>query len=400
MVGAAVVLLAAGSTATIALLPLPAPTVELEVAASEEVTADPDAVQAVVDAEALPTAVGWQHRDETWTNAEAPRPIASISKLATVLVGLERQPLEPGADGPVHVWTAADAALQNDYLARDGIAFPIPVGTEVTQRQMLTLALLPSANDFAAAYATSVFGDTPAFVAAVDDWAARHGLDSLTLVEPTGMDEGNVATAADVVRLGRLALEHPTVAELTRLPSAELPWGIGTVENTNPLLTTLPGVVGLKTGRSSSAGYNLVAAQEQDAHGRAVVALAATLGRDSPETRITSTAGLLSALGDLPRETPLVESGARVGTATTVDGLTVPLVTAGGADTVLVPGETASRTIHLTDVGSGAAGQLAGTISVSSPTGTEEIRIETARAIAEPGFWWRVTHPAQVLGWS
>ena len=389
-----------GYSAAIAAAPLPAPQVQLEAEQTEEFSVDPEAAQAVVDAEALPSAIGWGHTTEVWSNTDQAQPIASISKLVTVLVCLEQQPLDPGAEGPVHVWTAADAAQQNDYLARDGVAFPIPVGTEVTQRQMLTLALLPSANDFAYAYAMSVFGDNTTFIAAVNDWTARNELTSVVLLEPTGMDEGNVATPADVLRIGRLALDNPTIAEFTQMQTADLPWGVGTVQNTNALLHRLPGMLGLKTGRSSSAGYNLVAAQTSDASGRELVKLAVTLGRDSPEARIDSTSGLLASLDSLPQETTLVEADVQVGSITTVDGITVPLVTTGAAATVLLPGETASRTVALTEVGAGKAGQTAGSITVDSPTGAEDVPIVTAKAIVEPDFGWRFTHPAQVFGWA
>lgn len=396
----AAVLLLGGYTAAVAATPIPAPDVQLDVEETEEFSVGLETAQAIVDAEALPSAIGWGHSAEVWSNTDQALPIASISKLVTVLVCLEQQPLEPGAEGPIHVWTAADAAQQNDYLARDGVAYPIPVGTEVTQRQMLTLALLPSASDFAYAYTMSIFGDNSTFIAAVNEWTARNELPSVVLLEPTGMDEGNVATPADVLRIGRLALENPTIAEFTQMQTADLPWGIGTVQNTNALLHRLPGMLGLKTGRSSSAGYNLVAAQTSDASGRELVKLAVTLGRDSPEARIDSTSRLLASLDSRPQETPLVEAGYQVGSVTTVDGITVPLVASGSAATVLLPGETASRTVTPADVGAGKAGQAAGSIIVDSPTGAEQVPIVTAEAIVEPDFGWRFTHPAEVFGWG
>ncbi len=392
------VLLAGGYTAAIALATAPAPEVELAADAEQESAADPASAQAIVDAHTLPTAVGWLHRDEIWSNSADTHPIASISKLVTALVCLEQQPLDPGAEGTVHVWTERDRALQEDYLARDGVAYPIPVGTEVTTRQMLTLMLLPSANDFASAYAYSVFGDNDAFIAAVDAWKAEHGIESLTLVEPSGMDEGNTATAEDVLRIGRLALANPTIAEFTRTPHAELPWGIGLVENTNPLLSRTPGMLGLKTGRSSVAGYNLVAAQQSSASGRELVGIAVTLSRGSAEERIQSTSAALAALAAAPQPVGLVAEGETVGTATTVDGEDIPLVTTASASAVLVPGESASRIAELKPLDAGKAGRVAGVIRVETPTGSEAVPVVTAEAIVEPGFWWRFTHPAAVLG--
>ncbi|MBL3699207.1 D-alanyl-D-alanine carboxypeptidase family protein [Leucobacter luti] len=405
-IGAALVLAAGGYTAACALTPLPEPSVAAadQAAWDESVAAAADeaaaAAQAAVDAQAGPAAIGWQDSDDVWANDDTPRPIASISKLATVLIGLERAPLEAGADGPVHVWSEADAARQGAYIAQDGVAFPIPVGTEVTTRQMLTLALLPSANDFAAAFAAATIGTDAEFSAAVAEWAGRNGLESLSLAEPTGMDEANVASAADVVRLGKLALANPAIAELVSTPSAELPWGIGVVENTNPLLTQLPGVVGLKTGRSSVAGYNLVTAQEADADGRPVVKLTAVLGRDSGAERARDSSALLAAMDAAARQLPLVHPQELVGTVATVDGQRIELVARGSAATVLLPGEGAGREVTLDAVGAGPEGQPAGTIAVSSPTGDSEVPVVTAAAIVEPDLWWRLTHPAAVFGWS
>ncbi|GAA1626964.1 D-alanyl-D-alanine carboxypeptidase family protein [Leucobacter chromiireducens] len=405
-IAGAILLGAGGYTAACALTPLPAPRIaptdhaEWDAAAAASAELATATVADLVAAQPGPAAVGWQDSEAVWSTDETPRPIASISKLVTVLIGLERAPLAPGEDGPVHVWTAADASRQQAYLADDGIAFPIPVGTEVTTRQMLTLALLPSANDFAAAYAAMTVGDDAAFAAAVSEWAERHGLATLSLAEPTGMDEANVASAADVVRIGRLALANPTLAEFTRMPSAELPWGIGTVENTNPLLTQLPGTVGLKTGRSSVAGYNLVAAQETTASGRPAVKIAAVLGRDSGSERARHTSALLTGMDSAAQPLPLVLPQDLVGTAVTVDGHTVELVADGSASTVLFPGERATRTVELTPISTGAEGQRAGTIQLSAPTGDAAVPVITATTIREPDLWWRVTHPALVFGWA
>lgn len=396
---ALVVLTAGGYTAACAFAPLRAPAVQLTGEAERQFAADPAPAQAAVDAEALPTAVGWLHDDEVWANTEEAQPIASISKLVTVLVGLERQPLAAGEEGPVHVWTAEDRARTDAYLAQDGVAYPIPVGTEVTARQMLTLALIPSANDFAAAYAYSLFGDNEAFVAAVEDWKARQGLDSLALAEPTGMDERNAATPSDVLRVARLALRQPAIAEIARLPRAELPWGIGVVESTNPLFSALPEVRGLKTGYTDIAGYNLAAAQASSASGRDLVKLAVTLGRPTEEARIESSLAALAALEAAPQPVELVAKGEELGTAVTVDGVSIPLVASAAASTVLVPGEATTRITELGSLGPGEAGRSAGTIRVETPSGPQEVPVVADADIVEPDLWWRLTHPAEVFGW-
>ena len=406
---AGIVLLSAGGyTAACALAPLPAPTLEYEGGAERTVTADEAPALAAVRAGAIgvgsegsgsgndATAVGWLDGEQVWANTDEAMPIASITKLVTALVALERQPIE--GDGPVHVWTEADRQRQDDYLAVDGVAFPIPVGTEVTVKQMLTLAILPSANDFASAYAYSVFGDNDAFVAAVDDWKQRHGITSLVLAEPSGMDEANVASPADVLRIVRLALQQPVLAELIATPRAELPWGIGVVESTNPLFSRIPDVRGAKTGRTDVAGYNLAAAQGAVAGERPVVKLSVVLGRETPQGRITSSIGALTALDAAPQDLEVIAEGERIGSAVTVDGRRVPLVASADKSVVLLPGEKASRIAELSPVRAGEAGRTAGAVRIESPDGELEVPVLVGESFEEPDLLWRLTHPGRLFG--
>lgn len=394
------VLGAAGYAAACALTPVPAPAVALTSDAATQVDADPAPAQDAVDAQGAPTAAGWLHGETAWVNTNEAVPIASISKLVTVLVALEAEPVAPGTDGPTHVWNDADRIRQEEYIAVDGVAFPVPVGTEMTTRQMLELALIPSANDFAAAYAYSVFGDNDAFLAAVEDWTARQGLDSIRLYEPTGMDERNVASPADVLQLARLALNDPTVAEITALSHADLPWGIGRVDSTNPLHGVLSDVRGVKTGRTSVAGWNLAAAQGSSAAGRDLVKLSVVLGRETEYGRLNDSIAVLSALESAPQQLPLVTEGEEIGVATTIDGHNVQLIASGTADATLVPGESATRKTTLDALDAGSAGQEAGAVSVATPTEELAIPVVTTAEIVTPDFWWKFTHPAKLFGWG
>lgn len=399
---ALIVILIAGYVAACALAPIPPPRVQLTTEAVQEIVAEDAAVQATVDAQGAPTAVGWSGDGAVWSNSDETVSIASITKLVTALVGLEARPLEPGSDGETHVWSIEDEAQQAEFIAMDGIVFPIPVGTEVTERQMLTLALIPSGNDFAVAYANSVFGSNEAFVAAVDDWKERHEFDSLTIVEPSGMDERNSANPADLVRIARLALENPTIVELTSTETAILPWGIGEVTNTNPLLGTLPGVVGLKTGTTLAAGSNLAAAQqasiESEAEAREVTKIAVTLGRPSAEARAADTRAVLVALDGTEQHVELVQDQEAVAKVTTIDGQSSEVAAAGKAAALLLPGEQASRTVELGSVSIGPSGREVGSIEVVTSTGEQTVPLVTATTLIEPDFWWRLTHPGLLFG--
>lgn len=350
------IVLGAGSyVAACALAPLPEPELRLEVAETEVIEADESGAQAAVDSQSLPTAVGWLDGDKAWANDDGVYSLASLSKLITVLVGIEEHPLEPGADGPVYTWTQHDRERQDHYISLDGVAFPIEVGTEITMRQMLTFIFLPSSNDYAEAYANWVFGDNETFLAAVEDWKERHGFDSLEFVEPTGMDEGNKANVTDLLSIARMVLENPTLAEFTGTASAEMPWGIGVIENTNPLLTTEPGIIGVKTGRSLSAGFNFIAAQRAEAGDREIVKMSVTLGRGSVEERAQSGRDMLSLIDPLPQQVEVTTEGEQIGTLTSVDGQVVRLLVSESNSVWLLPGESATRAVSASRDGSSIA---------------------------------------------
>lgn len=393
-----VVLGAGGYTAAAALTQLPEPSLKLTASETSAIEADPATAQAVVDAQTLPTAIGWQDDDDVWTNDDSTHPLGSITKLIMVLVSMEEHPLEPGADGETYTWTADDAALTDAYIAQDGVAFHIPIGAELTQRDMLKFIFLPSANDVAHSYALWRFGSNKAFLEALEVWKQKHGLDSITLVEPTGMNTDDQASPADLVRVARLALQNPAVAEFNGMQTAEMPWGIGTIENSNPLLGVMPGVVGTKTGTIYSS-YNLIVSQHINVEGREATSIAVTLDRPSKEARAESGHDVLSAMSVLAAETPLVDSGEEIGTLRSVDGQVLDLLAADGASATLLPGEDASLTVQVDpESAATASADSVGTITVESPDGNTEVLIQRTGEFTEPDLWWRLTNPSLVFG--
>ena len=61
-------------------------TLEPVTEAQTEFTADPALAQAAVDAQSLPSATGWLHYEQVWSNDEGSYRIASMTKMITVLV--------------------------------------------------------------------------------------------------------------------------------------------------------------------------------------------------------------------------------------------------------------------------------------------------------------------------
>jgi serine-type D-Ala-D-Ala carboxypeptidase (penicillin-binding protein 5/6) len=205
-------------------------------------------------------------------------PIASLTKLMTVLLTVERTK-------PSDVVTIAPAAAAVGESSID-----LHGGERLTVRELLEGALIQSANDAADALAYYVGnGSETRFVAMMNARAKRLDLRDTHYARPDGLDApGHVSSARDVTKLARLLMRRPIVRSIVRRQTAMIAGG-RVLHTWNDLLATFPGVFGVKTGHTSAAGWNEVASVDR---GGAVV-YATILGSPDRATRNTDLAALL-----------------------------------------------------------------------------------------------------------
>jgi D-alanyl-D-alanine carboxypeptidase len=134
-------------------------------------------------------------------------------------------------------------------------------GERLTVRELLEAALIQSANDAADALADYVGkGDEDGFVALMNRRARQLGLRDTHYVRPDGLDAtGHVSSAHDVTLLARILMHRPLVRQIVRQRAATISGGHA-LHTWNDLLSSYPGIFGVKTGHTSSAGWNEVAA--------------------------------------------------------------------------------------------------------------------------------------------
>ena len=133
-------------------------------------------------------------------------PIASITKLMTVLLTVERTK-------PSDVVTvSARAAGVGESSAN------LRAGERLTVRELLEAALIQSANDAADALADYVGkGSEEHFVALMNQRARQLGLRDTHYVRPDGLDAtGHVSSAHDVTLLARILMHRPLVRQIVR----------------------------------------------------------------------------------------------------------------------------------------------------------------------------------------
>lgn len=155
------------------------------------------------------------------SGTDEPRAIASITKIITALVVLEEHPLAEGEPGPTVTFSQADARYYHEYQSVGGMVKPVRAGLSLTQRELLEVVLISSANNYAKSLAIWGFGSEDAFLDSARSWLDVRGLTTTAIYEPTGMDPRNVSTAPELLELAKLAIADPTVSEVVarcRLP--------------------------------------------------------------------------------------------------------------------------------------------------------------------------------------
>jgi len=211
-------------------------------------------------------------------NESASLPIASITKLMTVRVALQR--LRPAQ---VVRASKAAAAVGESTIGLDP-------DERISVSDLLEGALVQSANDAADALAdAAAHGGRAEFVAAMNAEAQRLGLTDSHFVRPDGLDApGHVSSARDVTRLARIEMRSPLIRRIVRQRTATIASG-QKLSTWNDLLSTFPGVFGVKTGHTGDAGWCEVAAATRDG----VVLYATILGSPSRERRDADLSALL-----------------------------------------------------------------------------------------------------------
>jgi serine-type D-Ala-D-Ala carboxypeptidase (penicillin-binding protein 5/6) len=184
-------------------------------------------------------------------SAAVERPMASLTKLMTALLIVERHDLGDMVTIP------AEASRVYGSSAR------LTPGDRATVGDLLSALLIHSANDAAVTLAVHDSGSQKEFVKRMNARAAELGLRQTTYVNPTGLDEeGQESSPRDIAWLTMFALRFPAVAERMATPKAEFTTQNGAVislTHTHALLHAegSPIVAG-KTGTTDGAGQCLL----------------------------------------------------------------------------------------------------------------------------------------------
>ncbi len=137
-------------------------------------------------------------------NTEKVRSIASISKLVSMMVLLDK-----GIDlkNKTEKITKRDAYRSSRSR--------LNIGFEMTLYDLLHASLLNSDNRAARALARAASGSQEEFVSDMNRKVKQLGLENTEFYDPTGLDSRNVSTAHEVAKILHYAYQYKLIAEIT-----------------------------------------------------------------------------------------------------------------------------------------------------------------------------------------
>lgn len=194
-------------------------------------------------------------------NAKERMPMASLTKIMTAIIAMENR-----RDDDRYIVNGDDLVGEN--------SMGLVSGERLSQEELLYGLLLPSGNDAAETLASNYEdGGRKAFVKAMNDKAKALGLTDTNFTNPSGLqgDGDQYTTAYDLLVVTRYALEKfPIFRRIVSTAEYQIEETSGhnahyLVNETN-LLTTYPGVAGVKTGYTPEAGLCLVTYLDYEGH--------------------------------------------------------------------------------------------------------------------------------------
>ena len=219
-------------------------------------------------------------------NADEKRQAASITKLMTVLLCLEK--LKAG-----EIALTDEITISPEAAGQIGSQALLDAGAVYTLETLLHATIIASANDAACALAEHMAGSESGFADLMNQRAQELGMESTLYVNSTGLpDDRQHTTARDVALLAAEVCRHPEYMTHASVWMDTLthPSGRTTdLTNTNRLVRFYEGCDGLKTGSADVSKYCLAATAQKN--GLRLIAI--VLGTPNSQTRFNEARAML-----------------------------------------------------------------------------------------------------------
>jgi serine-type D-Ala-D-Ala carboxypeptidase (penicillin-binding protein 5/6) len=189
----------------------------------------------------------------------AERPMASVTKVMTALLVLRA--------GNLGQEIRITKAAMSYAWKNGGESAGLHPGDQLTAQQLLPALLLPSGADAAYALATTYGPGMDAFIAKMNATAAQLGMTHTHFTSPDGLpyptETATYSTPSDLLTLGLAAMKYPVFRSIVNLRFYNLQKVKGLHhqywwDNTDGLIGSYPGAMGIKTGYTDKALHCLL----------------------------------------------------------------------------------------------------------------------------------------------
>ncbi len=209
-------------------------------------------------------------------NPDAQLPIASLTKLVTALVTLDKMPLTCKVLVPDHIKSIPKTVVG------------LKAGDTVTVKDLLHGLLINSGNDCAETLACGYPHGRSAFISAMNQKVRSMGMKRTKFYTPSGLDlksgsapgcevNSNVSTARELAAVAKEAFENPVIRSIclkrNYIMASDVEKRGYAVRTTNKLLKDNLPLVGGKTGFTCKAGHCLASAFKQGDNAFLIVVL-------------------------------------------------------------------------------------------------------------------------------
>ncbi|WP_449657423.1 serine hydrolase [Streptomyces termitum] len=329
--------------------------------------------------------------------AQKPAPIASVTKTMTAYVILRDHPIKGKQQGPE---ITVDAKAAEQANAQHESTAAVREGQKYTQKELLQLLMIPSANNVARLLARWDAGSEQAFVDKMNAAAKDLGMTQSRYTDPSGLLDSTVSTPQDQLKLAKAVMQYDVFREIVNMPNVTVDGIPGRIENNNNILLK-PGVSGIKTGSSTPAGGNLLwsANTVVDGENRRILGIVmgaknAKVLNDKLQLSIDYSYELIKQAQKDVTSAVVVRKGQVVGYVDDGLGGRTPVVATKELKPVGWPGLKVK--LELTDGGktlphTGRAGDVVGTVSVGEGAGRVSAPVALQADLAEPGFDKKLT---------
>jgi D-alanyl-D-alanine carboxypeptidase (penicillin-binding protein 5/6) len=220
-------------------------------------------------------------------NADELRAPSSMMKLMTVEVVFHA--LKEGDIKLTDEYRVSENAWRKGGAPSGGSTMFAAINSKIAVDDLLHGAIIQSGNDACMVLAEGIAGNERAFAEMMTQRARELGMPRSTFANSNGLpDPGNKMTVRELARLARhIILTYPEFYKL--FGEKEFTWNKIRQLNRNPLLNSLEGADGLKTGYTKEGGYGMVGSAVQNG----VRLIAVINGLDDPDDRATEAKKLL-----------------------------------------------------------------------------------------------------------